>query len=165
MDSIKTQKWNIISHIVFPYCLKYNIFIQMILLNPPTQQLLDSSWLIYTVFKSVVQKNAATISLGVLFCFFTDHTELDAQISASLSYCESQRHTQTPVQHLQDLRFPWNGFHCRDRVSKWQGKRLYARCSLSHFTNISSSRLNVCLSAVRRALSSLGFTSRTILLS
>lgn len=68
MDSIKTQKWNIISHIVFPYCLKYYIFIQMILINPPTQQLLDSSWLIYTVFKSVVQKNAATISLAVLFC-------------------------------------------------------------------------------------------------
>lgn len=64
--------------------------------------------------------------------FSTDHSQLDAQIPASVSHCESQRHSQTAVQHLQDLRVPWNGFHCRDCVPKWQGKRNYGNCSKSY---------------------------------
>lgn len=58
----------------------------------------------------------------IWFCF-ADHFKLHAQISAEVSYRSSQRHPQTSLQHIQNIRVSWDWIYRCDSIPKRKGDR------------------------------------------
>jgi len=56
-----------------------------------------------------------------LWCVYSDDSELDAEVPASLSPRARLRHHQPALQYVQDVRLPRNGVHCRHRVPERKG--------------------------------------------
>lgn len=89
----------------------------------------------------------------------TDDSELHAQIPAEISHRQSQRYSQTPIQYVQNLRFSRNRLHCRNSISKWQGKHEQQFSVFITMNNNSNNYYYYCVTAIFIILQKLFFFS------